>query len=282
MKAIGVAAAVFATAGLAVAVADETSDEFDKILRAIQLEREKLKSGVLRLKGTQGLEYPAQPDRNKSESFEIFMAFDVDHVRFDMRGMGDVLQPDCRPPIPGVVEQKRLRTKNKIATARTGFPTGRIKLFDIHALGIRGWVGPYMSLEETLESLLNRPRVKGVDRADAGRVQIVVSSRNPADRVNELHIWLSPDEGYSATRSELLTRLKPNEPGKLAQQSNTEWHEGDGVWVPVHHHWSSYSDQRREFLDFNIAWESINKPIDPKWFAIELLGPDVLVENLDE
>lgn len=293
MRPIGllIAAGVVAV-HVAAALAVEPSEEFDTIVRSIRMEREKLKSGVLRIKGTEGSEYARNPDRNKSESFEIFVAFDADHLRFDTREMGYVLHPDTGQPMRGRIERKYLRTKDKIATWASGRrsrvaepnppPIGRRKLFDVRTLGIRGWVGRHMSLEETLQALLNHPRVKGVDRSDPKRVQLTLQGGILAGRASDFRIWISPVEGYSATRSEVLTRFKPDEPWKLTQQSNTRWQEAGGTWVPVHHDWSIYSDKQRKFLDFDLEWESINKPIDPKWFEIESLGPDAKVESVDE
>lgn len=268
------------------------SEQFDSVVRAVRAAREKLTRGVVRIKGTEGLVDLERPRRGRSEPFEILIAFDADQLRFDTREMGWVADPNTGQETRAQIERRYLRTPQKTATWATGQrgragdnlpPIGRPELFDVRTLGLRDWVGRRGDLDDTLTTLTNSQSTKAVDASNPERLGISLLTAARGGRAVELRVWVSPLQDFSATRTECLSRSGPEEPWILSRESDTTWRQIRGTWVPVRHEWSLYSSpQRRKFLRFKLAWESVNEPVDPELFAIESLRHAANVEDAGE
>ena len=249
-------------------------DTAEFVLKGMQDSRQRLVSGVCRIRGTRR---QIDESRTTEEADDLFCAFDFPEglYRFDR------LAPDE----DGITEGGRsIRTPEHIYYTyginsehiggvmrdRVNSDTvGHIAPFDIRRVGLFNFVGPYWTT--TFDDFCQGLRKgKLIDLSEEGQDVYRLTWAYEKAEV-ETTLWLDSTKGYSWIRYEVASQQVDSEKTVI----DTSWDRIHGVWVPTamrlaNDHW----DGSRDEAEWTIEWESVNEPVDENYFALSSFAPE--------
>jgi hypothetical protein len=277
---------------------EEPKKTFSFTMAGMRKERLALRNGVCRINGQYTCRGFSNPSANMEGTIEIFLAFDQDKVRFDIKRPGlivdeSTLESDPKNPglalfksKKGTVEQKYCKNSKKTAFwtvgqqeiaiwANTGSPPpNALGFFDVRALGLYHCLA--LERQENFGKLIegweSAKTLSDVDRSDS-QLWVILWTMQDEAMMGEWRIWVDVQHGFTPVRFEVRERPPSGSgPWWVVQKSKTKWTGVDGVWVPVHHEFSvtpqplpGKSAWRRD-TSFDIVWEKVNNQIDPALF----------------
>ena len=215
------------------------------------------------------------------------------HLIFDTSQSSLVLRKDNGPIFVRTREFQYYITSKGRAIKRIPLsecPRTPVLPFDIRGLGILA--RPSHSLTDIQFELLDfqklgdyllTAKIVGYRKeGSVARLTIRIPKR-PQDDVSPLYrLWIDTKRGHSLIRFEQLDA--DVKPPKLLWWSELDWEKHGRVWVPVtFHQFLPHFAQYRD--SWTIEWEQVNKPVDPKEFALKTFvppGKDALVYFIEK
>ena len=283
--------------------AAEDQDALKFLLRGLKNEREKLRSGVFRVRGTKHVATNIDGEKALDGDVSMLVAFDYDAARLRFDRTEPFREPWTEktfgmPRRAKVLTITYCRTQDFVAIAD---PRRGVKLdlwpsdhelrssqkdvvFDVRSLGIGYWRhftggSDFRSVYADAERLLNR-EIK-VTQESPGRYRV---GRQNGD-MSRVTLWIDEGHGFSPLRNVLEMKKVPkaSEPWPVDPVfvSEVSWKCMSGVWVPVTLDIESRDSiinvgkriskegEADQSYTLTFDWEAVNKPVPDKYFQYE-------------
>lgn len=254
----------------------------ENVIHGVIDSRQRLVSGVCRIHGKnrKSRADSKSSDQGRTEDVECFCAFDFARglYRFDRnvarrdgveQGGKFIRTPSHAFELLGKVPE--LARSAVITRTRPGNSgNGIVAPFDIRIIGLFNLVGAYWerSLDENLKSLSADNFIEFAAESDN---VFRLTWKRGNDRLTRYSLWIDTEKGYSWIRWKSTYDANSALIDILAE---TGWDEKNGVWVPISMH---LKDQQTSIgtteADWSIEWESVNEPVDSKYFDPQDLAP---------
>jgi hypothetical protein len=276
----------------------QSGDDFPFVLSGMRNERLKVRSGVCRMTGQYVVRVPTDPSRGFEGPLTILEAFEGEEkIRFDRRQPGWVMDPTTVKAHPsgepgrvisenkhGVISYKFFDNGKKAgfwseeepqinvmaSLGSKAFPNVDLEYFDVRALGMYDVTSQQRQkhFKELFDSYAAMKVQTEIDRSDPA-VWIIKWAHSDELMDSEVLISVDVRNGFTPNHFQVRHRSRKRDEGwHTAQEFVTKWEKRQEVWLPVSHNYiytPSKGSWRKE-VNFGIAWEKINEPIDPELF----------------
>lgn len=154
--------------------------------------------------------------------------------------------------------------------------------FDLKAFGIacQNDLSRNLSVQEILGQYLSRP-MPVVDERGDGLWELIwsISDRTMVD----WRVLVNVKEGFTPIRSQLRERPNASVEWDVTEQSQTEWRQQNGVWVPVYfsNDAGGKGGKFRYSRQLQLTWTDVNGEIDKGLFSIDNFGAPAAVGIVD-
>jgi hypothetical protein len=271
--------------------AADKQEALEFLFSGMQEGRGALKSGVCRMQGR----YIAKDDRRAKPVFDgawnVFLAFEGKKLCFDITKPGWIVdEAEARSPRHAIAPRKKgitrscyCRNGEKSASwydggpmielaADTGQPPrGGWGYFDVKALGFYDEVslGRGTDLVKLITMWRSDKNLSEIDRSDP-KIWRVTWTDHETQITTDFRLWVDVESGFTPVRFENRERIGDGPWGAIVQ-SQTEWRNVQGVYVPVRHeyHFAPPRSKPSTDLQCDLTWEKVNEPIDPITFTYE-------------
>ncbi len=203
------------------------------------------------------------------------------HLIFDTSQSSLVLRKENGPIFVRTREFQYYITNNGRVIRRIPLsecPRTLLRPFDIRGLGILAYPShsltdsqfEFLDFQKLGDYLLTAKIVGYQKEGSVARLTIRIPKR-PQDDVSPLYrLWIDTKRGHSLIRFEQLDA--DVKPPKLLWWSELDWAKHRRVWVPIA--FSQSVPHAGPFrASWTIEWEQVNKPVDPKEFALKTFVP---------
>jgi hypothetical protein len=243
------------------------------ILKGMQDSRQRLLSGVCRIRGTRK---DIRESHTIEEGLDLFCAFNFPEglYRFDRnaptqdgitKGGRSIRTPEHIYYTYGIDSEQLGGVMRDRVNSDT---VGHIAPFDIRTVGLFNFVGPYWT--KTFDDFYQGLR-KGKLAAFSEEGQGVYRLTWAFEQAQVLAtLWLDSTKGYSWIRYEVASQQVDSEKTVI----ETSWNEINGAWVPTamrltNDHWHG----SRNEAEWTIEWESVNEAVPDEYFALSSFAP---------
>lgn len=264
---------------------DDAGDLQELVLAGVRRGHNRLRSGVVTVRGSVKHEGGAHPDYYADGRIEMLIAFDIDanRLRFDRFRPGilvDADDPTLQTPVSmgGKLISRADQTlrwhrpgNDVVRIEPPGWPKDAvIKPFDVRAVGFVGWSDLDRGTPwDSVLDILQRP-VSEIEVRDERYYELIWSSEAGSTPHRVLKVF-DTEQGFSPVRWELrLGRSADGEWLKPREVVTTEWKESNGAWVPVSLHQEQKWGPRapRIVREFDFEWKNVNEPVDDEYFTM--------------